>query len=212
MFVVNEILTRNALANRPHVDQNPSCSAWISEFTTRHDWLCVIDDAYVNDNFNLYGLSSQVEDYQNALKLVRGQYNDSPSSTLRKRAQQVYGLMHARYILTFQGARQIQPKYEQQLFGTCPRVACQNQPILPIGLDPNPGIASVKGFCPRCEDIYDVNSKLDGSYFGPYFAHFFLQAVKTDVKCERKEPTTLSMFGIPIEEDSRAFQRTRSVH
>jgi casein kinase II subunit beta len=214
MFVFNEIITQNAKAGRVSAPHDPSTTSndWVLDFTARHDWLCIVDDEYVNDNFNLYGLSSQVDDYHNALRVVRGQYAEAPTSILRKRAQIVYGLMHARYILTFRGAREMQPKYERQIFGTCPRIACNNQPLLPIGLDPTPGKAHVKGFCPCCQDVYDLDSKLDGAYFGPYFPHFFLQAVKSDVKVEAKVATILSAFGIPIDEDSGMANRSRFVH
>jgi casein kinase II subunit beta len=213
MFVFNEIITRNAKASRgepPH-DANAACSDWVSDFLQRNNWLCIFDEAYVNDNFNLYGLSTQVDDYQNALRVVRGQFAE-PNARLEKRAEDVYGLMHARYILTFQGTRKMLPKYEIGLFGACPRIACNGQALLPIGLDPVPGRATVKGFCPCCQDVYDLDHPLDGAYFGPYFAHFFLQAEKTDMKTEAKVPPPLSAFGIPIDDDSRMLSRNRLVH
>jgi hypothetical protein len=212
MFAVQPILELNATSAPPPVDGNTGCSAWITEFTSRHTWLCVIDDEYVNDNFNLYGISAQVQDYQNALQLVRGNYRDSPTPALQKRAGQVYGLMHARYILTFQGAFDMQSKYEQHVFGTCPRVACQSQPLLPIGMDHRLEKSHVRGFCPCCEDIYNLHKKLDGAYFGPYFAHFFLQAVETEVRCPPRVAASLCIFGVPIDEEPSALNRNRSVH
>jgi casein kinase II subunit beta len=213
MFVFNEIISQNAKAGRtapPH-DPNAACSDWVNDFVQRNNWLCLVDEAYVNDNFNLYGLSNQVDDYQNALRVVRGQFAE-PNAPLEKRAEDVYGLMHARYILTFQGARNMRSKYEMRLFGACPRIACNNQALLPIGLDPVPGKANVRGFCPCCQDVYDLDTQLDGAYFGPYFAHFFLQAEKCEMKTEPKVSTPLSAFGVPIDDDSPIMSRSRFVH
>jgi casein kinase II subunit beta len=106
----------------------------------------------------------------------------------------------------------MQPKYEVRLFGGCPRVACNNQALLPIGLDPVPGNATVKGFCPCCQDVYDLDNPLDGAYFGPYFAHFFLQAEKCEMKLETKVPTPLSAFGVPIDDESPMMARSKLVH
>jgi casein kinase II subunit beta len=214
MFVFHQIITQNGKSQQSNLrsdhETNRNSSSWINDFTSRNEWLCVVDDTYVNDNFNLYGLSESIPDYSNALKVVRDQYSDSPGQTLRKRSQTLYGLMHARYILTFTGVKEMQPKYERQLFGTCPRVACNDQPLLPIGLKPTPG-DPVKLYCPCCQDIYDSDSQLDGAYFGPYFPHFFLQAIKTETKVGTKVPTTLSVFGIPVDQES-LMNRSRHVH
>lgn len=43
---------------------------------------------------------------------------------------------------------------QQGDFGTCPRVYCDGQHILPIGLSDIPGEATVKTFCPRCNECY----------------------------------------------------------
>jgi hypothetical protein len=34
-------------------NHSPKLYAWISDFTARHDWLCVVDDGDVNDKFGL---------------------------------------------------------------------------------------------------------------------------------------------------------------
>lgn len=101
------------------------------------------------------------------------------SAILEETAQIFYYLSHARYITTKEGMKAMKRKYDYQIFGTCPRVHCHDQPLLPVGLHDIPAKSYVKCFCPKCRDIYRspslVSSTLDGAAFGTSFPHLFLQ-------------------------------------
>lgn len=66
-------------------------------------------------------------------------------------------------------------KFKRVDFGRCPRVLCQSQPLLPVGLSDIPYEKSVKLYCGRCEDVYSPKSSrhgsIDGAYFGTSFPH-----------------------------------------
>jgi casein kinase II subunit beta len=206
MFLFSEAVEYAERARAAHRQSHDSFdvvseSEWIRVFVSQHNWLCAVSDEYVNDNFNLYGLSHSVSHYSEALKLIRGQFDfdDDVPQSLQKEAEILYGLIHSRYIVTFGGVQEMVPLYRRKVFGICPRVACKDHPLLPIGLRPNPGEMTVHTFCHSCQDIYTTDCDLDGSCFGPYFPHLFEHALKDEPRLEAGGQTPASVCGVPID-------------
>ena len=93
-------------------------------------------------------------------------------------AMDLYGLIHARFIISSRGLHIMRAKFLNGIFGACPRVLCDRQLCLPIGMSEDLSISRVKVFCPKCEDVYVPRIKfvdIDGAYFGCSFPHIFLQ-------------------------------------
>ncbi|KAJ7503287.1 casein kinase II, regulatory subunit [Mycena galericulata] len=155
--------------------------SWISWFLSSkgNEYFCEVDEDFILDRFNLTGLNNEVANYAQALDLITDQLDDEVQDELRGsldvQARLLYGLIHARWIVTARGLAKMVEKYKRGDFGRCPRVLCQSQSLLPVGLIDVPYEKSVKLYCGRCEDLYSPKSSrhgsIDGAYFGTTFPH-----------------------------------------
>ena len=113
----------------------------------------------------------------------------------------LYGLIHQRYILTKKGLLKMRVKYHYSMFGICPRLLCDKQEVVPIGLDEELSISRVKVYCPKCEDVYLPRMKfvdIDGAYFGKSFPIIFFQTFPELVPDEAKKLYIPKIFGFKI--------------
>ena len=164
-------------------DESSSLS-WTEWFLARkgNEFYCEIDHEYIVDKFNLAGLNVEVPHFNYAYRLVTDQLTEDLPDDIQVEvdmsAKHLYGLIHARYIVTTQGLQKMKEKYVEAEFGCCPRVLCNEQPVLPVGITDIPGQRSVKVYCPRCQDCYSQPTRkhesIDGAYFGTTFPHLLL--------------------------------------
>ncbi|KAF2316273.1 hypothetical protein GH714_041614 [Hevea brasiliensis] len=126
-------------------------------------------DVSGSDGDDTSWISCQVPYYDYALDLILDvesshgdMFTEEQHELVESAAEMLYGLIHARYILTSKGMAAMMDKYKNCDFGRCPRVYCCGQPCLPVGQSDIPRSSTVKICCPRCEDIYYPRSKYQG--------------------------------------------------
>ncbi|KAJ3413234.1 casein kinase 2 regulatory subunit [Chytridiales sp. JEL 0842] len=185
-----------------------STGYWMEWFLSikGHEFFCEVDEEYIMDRFNLTGLNNEVPHYTTAFELMTDGLEDELDDDLRTEveaaARHLYGLIHARFIITHRGLVKMYEKLRHAEFGRCPRVLCHNQPVLPVGLSDIPGVRSVMLYCPRCEDVYAPPSRrhaaVDGAYFGTTFPHLLLQVYPQLSPPRTSERYVPKIFGFKI--------------
>jgi len=190
--------------------------SWIEWFCglQGHEMFCEVDRGYIEDGFNLYGLRQLVSNFTECLDVILDRTGPEDSDEETSSAScELYGLIHARYIITTSGLEAMYHKYALREFGVCPRVHCRGQPVVPIGTRDDPKQDSLKIFCPRCQEIYSPpiqpgQRSLDGAYFGTTFANLFFMSYEhliPDPPIDRYVP---KVFGFSIHNTS-IYRRSR---
>ncbi|KAL5539941.1 hypothetical protein UlMin_044877 [Ulmus minor] len=104
-------------------------TSWISWFCNLrgNGFFCEVDDDYIQDDFNLCRLSSQVPYYDCALGLILDVesshddiFTEEQNELIESTTKMFYGMIHL-------------DKYKNYDFGICPRVYCCGQACLPVG-------------------------------------------------------------------------------
>mmetsp|Transcript_6775 Transcript_6775/g.20984 ORF Transcript_6775/g.20984 Transcript_6775/m.20984 type:complete len:173 (+) Transcript_6775:434-952(+) len=129
-------------------------------------------------------------------------------------AEMLYGLIHARYIITNRGMQAMYEKYAAGSFGRCPRALCCGQATLPVGRSDLPRNYTTQVFCPECRDIFTPRSSrsasIDGAYFGTTFPHLFLMTFPELIPCQTTQTFVPRVFGFRISRTSIYYTNSSS--
>mmetsp|Transcript_3662 Transcript_3662/g.7314 ORF Transcript_3662/g.7314 Transcript_3662/m.7314 type:complete len:133 (+) Transcript_3662:38-436(+) len=101
-------------------------------------------------------------------------------------------------------------KYRTAAFGRCPRVFCQGQPVLPVGLSDLPRNYTVNVFCPRCHGLFFPKStrqaNIDGAYFGTTFPHLYLLSHSDLIPTKPTQAYVPRIYGFRVNELSPYYR------
>jgi len=185
--------------------------SWITWFCSLrgNEFFCEVDEDYIQDDFNLTGLRSLVPYYEYALDMVldvempmEDSLTEEQQEIVESAAEMLYGLIHARYIVTNRGMHAMYEKYRTAAFGRCPRVFCQGQPVLPVGLSDLPRNYTVNVFCPRCHGLFFPKStrqaNIDGAYFGTTFPHLYLMTHPDMIPAKPSQTYVPRVYGFKV--------------
>lgn len=186
-----------------------------------HDYLIEVEESFIQDDFNLTGLSTQVPYFDKALDMILdNEYEEEEDPdrqyAVESAAQLLYGLVHSRFLLTSKGLHLMLHKYHVTVFGACPNTMCNGTAVVPVGLVDQPNIHTAKLFCPRCNEVHHPRKssslgKLDGAFFGTTFPHlFFLQyssLVPSSVPSQYYRP---KIYGFRVHKNVKDILREQS--
>eukprot|EP00949_MAST-11_sp_MAST-11-sp1_P001725 g1725.t1 len=136
-------LYRNRTGNHPmsssSTDDSSDVESWVEWFLMQegHEFFCEVDRGYIEDTFNLYGLRQEIPHFKSCLNIILDISDISgigSEAGLDQHVMDLYGKIHARYILTKRGMERMLRKYRIGEFGVCPMMECAGQPVLPMGL------------------------------------------------------------------------------
>jgi casein kinase II subunit beta len=191
-----------------------SSYSWITWHVSQpgNEFLIEIDEEFIRDNFNLYGLRPVFQFYDQALEMVldpegpdEEDIHDQDFMEVCNFAAELYGLIHARFVMSPRGLSILKERYLAGEYGSCPRINCLNQKCLPIGLNDDMRLSVAKIYCPLCEQVYaprsrllDTQSKLDGAFFGSSLPHMFFQTYRDLLPLERPVPYEAKIFGFRV--------------
>lgn len=144
-----------------------------------------------------------------------GELDERQQELVEVSAEMLYGLIHARFILTGRGMHAMLSKYTDGAFGRCPRVHCGGQTVLPVGQSDLPRCSTVKIFCPMCWDLYFPRSRnhntMDGSYWGTTFPHLFLHTYQNLVPQRNIERYVPRIYGFKIHKSAAQVRRNLGI-
>lgn len=176
-----------------------------------HEFFCEVDRGYIEDTFNLYGLRQEIPHFKSCLNIILDISDISgigSEAGLDQHVMDLYGKIHARYILTKRGMERMLRKYRIGEFGVCPMMECAGQPVLPMGLRDQLRYHEVVVYCPRCCGRFYCAQKqlsyrdefLDGAYFGSTFASLFMMSYPAlrPTRPRKMPPFVPRVFGFKV--------------
>jgi casein kinase II subunit beta len=93
-------------------DLSEETASWIAWFCSirGNEFFCMVDEEYITDSFNLSGLKEEVPYYDMAVETILDadqpslqQLTEAQQESVDAAAELLYGLIHARFILTAKG-------------------------------------------------------------------------------------------------------------
>ena len=181
-----------------------------------NEYFVEIDEDFLKNKENLTGIKCD--------KFMKTLLSEKPSPTIKEltreiiedlsELREVYGLIHKRFINTPLGLGLIREKFLDGVYGYCPRILCNKQVLLPVGLSEDMRYSQVKVFCPLCQEVYkptdifygeQIGKKVykfdlpDGVFFGTSFPQtFLLHFPDLDPRITNNEKYIPNLYGFRI--------------
>ena len=196
-------------------------SCWVKKFcaTPGHEFYSEIPLSFIEDPVTTATICDAIDSPHvgYAIRLLNRQVSEDPGTfeksewtAIENVAEELYNLLHGRYILTDEGLKSVREKYDDRVYGQCLRVFCRGHPLLPLGMHDVEKKSTVKCFCAKCRDIYTPqmlrNRGTDGVAFGTSLPHLLLQRMPELAPVQPKDRYEPRIFGFKIHETAPELQ------
>ncbi|CAD8062394.1 unnamed protein product [Paramecium sonneborni] len=198
---------------------------WVEWFCQlpQNQYLTEVDSEFIQDPNNYGHLIKQFNLFQQALQMILS--SEQPDTLdlenekfleLYTEASDIYGLLHQAFIQTPKGLAIMRERFLNGRFGHCPRVLCEKQNTIPIGLSESLKTSRIKVYCPRCKEAYaprKSQADFDGAYFGRSFPMLLLLTYPDihpkytiQLGTELFTPFQPTLFGFKVRDESQIQQ------
>lgn len=187
----------------------PEHMSWISQFCRKEEnkWYSKIRHDFATDSFYYYGFGNYIPNLALAKEMICDTHGvfwdylpDEDIKAIHDQAKQLYGLIHSKWICTRFGLNEMRKKIRDRRYGSCPRIMCKKNPLMPVGLTLIPNRHSAKLFCSCCSDIYDPpkSRRIDGAHFGTAFPACLMVTIPDFDNRQFLKPYDFKAFGFEI--------------
>lgn len=170
-------------------DKRTDVSSWTTKLSKLpgNNIFCEIPISFISDPLIMQWIQEYDDKihFKHALNLLitSDSTNHEVNKDINDMAMRLYTLLHSKYVLSINGLNEIKTKHLNGVYGKCPRVLCNENYLLPIGLHDTPNTSFLKCFCSKCRDIYHPDSNyitatnVDGAAFGTTLPHLLLNTL-----------------------------------
>jgi len=137
-------------------------------------------DSMVVSHLNRHFRDHDLKYFKTCFKVLTGATSKVPANAtmeIHDSVKLMHDMVHGRYVISAAGLESVRDKHSRGVYGKCPRLCCEEHPLLPVGMDDLPGASLTQCFCAKCRDVYRVPShvEVDSVAFGTSLPHVFLE-------------------------------------
>jgi casein kinase II subunit beta len=214
-------LLRSSKQQKKNVREKEREVCWVQKFCAApgHEFYSEIPLSFIRDPVTTATICDSIDSpyVEYAIKCLKREtihvsekFGKAEEKAINGVAEELYNLLHGRYVLTDEGLKSVRAKYDEGVYGQCLRVFCRGHPLLPVGLHDRQKESTVKCFCPKCRDIYNPqtmrNRSIDGVAFGTSLPHLMLQRMPELATTRPKDCYVPRLFGFKIHESAPELQ------
>jgi Casein kinase II regulatory subunit len=168
-------LLRSSKQQKKNVREKEREVCWVQKFCAApgHEFYSEIPLSFIRDPVTTATICDSIDSpyVEYAIKFlnretfhVSEKFGKAEEKAINAVAEELYNLLHGRYVLTDEGLKSVRAKYDDGVYGQCLRVFCRGHPLLPVGLHDRQKESTVKCFCPKMQGYLQSSNNAKQKY------------------------------------------------